>query len=431
MPRASSTIFPPALHGSSTSRSWPASSDLTESLPTVTIALVRTQTVHTTWIYSREVVTTLPETSSTSDPATVLSRRPLEDLLVSSTPGTSLLSLWHLDAHSSAHEDLPVPFAGSSTASLRSSLPTSSQSSRTMSTTTNVVQIATATNTPSYYQSTSPFVGIPSSTTGPSKDSPAHTQDQHSPNVGVIIGSVVGGVVFIAFALLACFLLFRRRRRASLQRQRQSSRQGLLRSGGSISSIQGYHHRQYSHPLFPLERSHSIPTPPAFSASRQFSNPFEDRYTVPPMPGSNPDLSLDALYLRGEPTRPWSHYTDDPFEDPENSSASPLIELSPPSRTLSTHSQSSWEGGLQLLEYYDTPSRGSHYDNYYFEDNALTLPSQNSQAQNRGFLFPSKYLDTPMMRDSARSDPFDLEPPPNAVHRRPPVPLPTPWGIKF
>ena len=104
----------------------------------------------------------------------------------------------------------------------------------------------------------------------------------------------------------------------------------------------------------------------------------------PPIPViaaySNPDLSLDSMYLRREQAR--------------NFATRPLVEISP-SRMASFYSTSSWDGGLGLQEYWD------------LERGELTK------------------------HDSMRSNPFDLEPPPSA--HRPPVlvPVPTPWGVKF
>ncbi|KAJ5348429.1 hypothetical protein MYU51_018639 [Penicillium brevicompactum] len=94
---------------------------------------------------------------------------------------------------------------------------------------------------------------------------------------------------------------------------------------------------------------------------------------------SNPDLSLDSMYWRRE--------------QPSNFAAGFPPSDIPASRVASFYSTSSWDGGLGLQEYWDL---------------------------ERGEL--SKH-------DSMRSNPFDLEPPPSA--HRPPVPVPTPWGIKF
>lgn len=118
---------------------------------------------------------------------------------------------------------------------------------------------------------------------------------------------------------------------------------------------------------------------------------------------SNPDLSLDSMYLRGE------RAAQDPFADPPSA----VIEISAPSRSASVYSTSSWRSGHGFPGYMDCEREGA---------DALAVPHASSS-----------YLDTPMMRDSMRSDPFDLDldPPPTAYHPPPVPPLPTPWGVKF
>lgn len=105
------------------------------------------------------------------------------------------------------------------------------------------------------------------------------------------------------------------------------------------------------------------------------------------------------MYLRGETAQ-------DPFVDPP----SPVIEISAPSRSVSIYSTSSRGAGVGGQGYWDCEREGS---------DSLAVPHG--------------YLDTPVMRDSMRSDPFDLdlEPPPNAHHRSSIPPIPSTWGVKF
>lgn len=88
---------------------------------------------------------------------------------------------------------------------------------------------------------------------------------------------------------------------------------------------------------------------------------------------------------------------------------SAIIEISAPSRSVSIYSTSS-RGARGGQGYWDCEREGS---------DSLAVPHG--------------YLDTPVMRDSMRSDPFDLdlEPPPNAHHRSSIPPIPSTWGVKF
>lgn len=105
------------------------------------------------------------------------------------------------------------------------------------------------------------------------------------------------------------------------------------------------------------------------------------------------------MYLRGETAQ-------DPFADPPSA----VIEISAPSRSVSIYSTSSRGAGIGGQRYWDCEREGS---------DSLAVPHG--------------YLDTPVMRDSMRSDPFDLdlEPPPNAHHRSSIPAIPSTWGVKF
>jgi hypothetical protein len=106
------------------------------------------------------------------------------------------------------------------------------------------------------------------------------------------------------------------------------------------------------------------------------------------------------MYLRGE-TR-----AQDPFADPRSA----VIDISAPSRSVSLYSTSSLGAGVGAQGYWDCEREGA---------NALAVPNG--------------YSDTPVMRDSMRSDPFDLdlEPPPNAHHRSSVPSISSTWGVKF
>lgn len=115
-----------------------------------------------------------------------------------------------------------------------------------------------------------------------------------------------------------------------------------------------------------------------------------------------------------------------PFCDPEGSPVSPIINVHPPSRTVSMYSQPSWEGDLKVQEKSDLElptSRDPRYGRVYLssESNTPALASDDTLAP----------WDDSKMRLSTRSDPFDLEVPSTVLHEWRPLPRPTSWGNRF
>ncbi|EKV04956.1 hypothetical protein Pdw03_2922 [Penicillium digitatum] len=198
-----------------------------------------------------------------------------------------------------------------------------------------------------------------------------------------MVGSIIGGSAIPIFALLACAVYMRRRRRR-IATERLGIRQELLRCNSTSSSI-CHHYRYDSYPSIPANIGPRAPIPPVIPLQQQ---------------PSNPDLSLDSMYLRGEST------PQDPFADPPSA----VIEVSAPSHSISIYSTSSWGVGNGGRGNWDCEREGV---------DTLAVPHE--------------YLDTPVMRDSMRSDPFDLdlEPPPNAHHRSSVPPIPSTWDVKF
>ncbi|KAF4760905.1 hypothetical protein HAV15_007477 [Penicillium sp. str.  len=239
---------------------------------------------------------------------------------------------------------------------------------------------ASSSTTPSNKPSISPSIGT---STSASSSETARAENSTPSKVGTIVGSIIGGSAITIFALLACALYMRRRRRKTAT-ERLGIRQELLRGDSTSSSI-SHHHRYHSYPSIPANIG---PRPPIL--------PFIPLQQQQP---SNPDLSLDSMYLRGETAQ-------DPFADPPSA----VIEISAPSRSVSIYSTSSRDTRLGRQGYSDCEREGSDY-----------------------LAVPHGYLDTPVMRDSMRSDPFDLdlEPPPNAHHRSSIPPIPSTWGVKF
>ena len=257
-------------------------------------------------------------------------------------------------------------------------------------------------SSPSHSPTLTPLTSLGSDTS--SSPSPSSKSPHQSLSTGTIVGSAIGGAAVVAFGILACILFFRRKR--ALSHRRQASRQRLLRTSGSMSSIEGLHRRRSSQPS-PVPPSSGMTSAPIFH-QRRYSNPLDNRPS-PPFGLAYPNLSHGRAYSRGEP--PNSLHVD-PFADPEDNPISraldrplsPIIEISPPTRTASIYSRSSWEAGLKVVESHDS-SRSSHYNYTGPTQSTLTLETLGSG---------SRCLNTPKSV-SRRSDPFDLEPPPSIL----------------
>ncbi|CAI7570589.1 unnamed protein product [Penicillium glandicola] len=366
-------------------RTWSDSSSKPFNL--VTVTSIETETVYPTWVYTISV--SGPGSSTT----TVL------DFLSSTlnpTPVTVTLATTKL---STTEQDTTI------TAPAISESPTS-----TLTTTTTVLSspmgdFPISTESSDHHSwhsdspSTMPILPVPltsssiSETTTSSVSSTSSITQANNSNptstskIGTIVGSIIGGSAITIFALLACALYMRRRRR-KIATERLDISQRLIRGDSTSSSISHHtHHRYPSYPPIPGNIGPRSPTLPVIPLQFQ-SQP------------SNPDLSLDSMYLRGETI------SQDPFADPPSA----VIEISAPSRTASIYSTSSRNTGRSVQGYWDCERQS-----------ADTLA------------VPHGYVDTPMMRDSMRSDPFDLdlEPPPNAHHRSSVPPVPSTWGARF
>jgi len=245
---------------------------------------------------------------------------------------------------------------------------------------------------------TSPFQSpISTSLTGLGPDSsptqsPSGQSHHHTPSTGVIVGSAIGGAAVVALIVLTCILFYRHRR--TLSHRRQASRQRLLPTSASMSSINGFHGRRFSQPL-PVPASPVIPSAQVFHPRR---------YSNPAIAATYPNPSYDMLYPYSQAPH---NLLEDPFTDPEyhplNRSLSPIIEVSPPTRTASIYSRSSWDGALKAAESHES-TQISPYNYNYPSQSTLTLETSGSS---------SRYPNT--LNSSRRSDPFDLEPPPNTL----------------
>ncbi|KAJ5218350.1 uncharacterized protein N7498_000449 [Penicillium cinerascens] len=433
------------------------------------VTLVVTETVRPTWIITESVIvftntvsseekTSLPETAPQSAEPTDTAQRQIspQSLQADTTspisvpttvpliedPTSRSAEYWpgflgHLtvqtswDSESSPSSSLVSPSPPSSESSSSPTLLTTSSSVRTSvlssmtpsslaSTpareTMSSISPATRSSTSPYHSPTfTPLSGLGSNAS--STESFSGQSHHRSPGTGTIVGSAIGGAAVVALGLLACFFFFRRKR--TLSHQRQASRQRLLRTSESMSSTEGFHRRQFSQPL-PATQFPVTDATPIFH-SRRYSNTLDNRPS-PAVAACYPNLSHDRVNPYGEMP---CHLLEDSFADPEapplSRGLSPIIEVSPPTRSASLYSRSSWDGGLNVVESHE-PIRISPYGCTYPSRSTLTLETSGSG---------SRYQNTPKSH-SRRSDPFDLESPANTLQWPfPASPRPNRWGSRF
>lgn len=313
----------------------------------------------------------------------------------------------------SSNTDIHTSVGGSTLVS-PSSLETSSStwpSASIMSTSSTFQKMTPVVTFSSHSPTASPSTTLGSAFAESSTSTNESTGDRiNHRRVGAIVGGTLGAAAFIALGILA--LYFFRRRRWTNPHKRQNSRQGLLPDRDSPNSFIS-HTRKISQPYFPdKDGAACIPSAPVFPPQRNYSPPNR---SDPAFGAATQYPYLEKVYLPGESNYV---YTEDANEDLEHSPVSPIIEIYPPSRSVSNYSQES--GGPGFLDYHNESFPSSrHASSYRAGESSLTLPDTCSQA--------SKCLDTPKARDSIRSDPFDLEPPANVLRKGPPLPSQSHW----
>ena len=429
-----------------------------------TITSIRTETIHPTLLFTlteSELISSIVTSSAfgqaaqTSLPAldtnpVVGTPSPTTINTSTSFPGSSLAMTSTMDAPLSMME----PFAPLSnlsdfaswenppststnfgqpevTTSSTSSVSTSTTKVVTSSAVTSVSPtispfVGTVTGTISADNSTSsitaPFIGTVTSTisadnsTTSSKSTPvSHSKHDNANKPAVIIGSILGASAFIMFAIAAWFVLRRRRQKIIKVQKIIGARNG----GDSFNPEEGYETLYFPEAPVPGAdtKSAQIPTLPVIpeevhSVPAYSNGPFITAH-------SNPDLSMDSLYLRSERSRR-AFYTQNTVTSDHETDHSPSLakDVSPRSHVVSTYSRSSWEdASVSNLDFYGDSTTALPQELV-----GVTLPPSNS-----------KYLEACMSRDSLRSDPFDLEAPSvsNPPGSPPVPPVPTEWGTKF
>lgn len=411
-----------------------ARTTLTDSIPTVVVTSVLTQTIRPTLVSTESTVITpdpvTVQTTATQGTMTVQTAEPdthqithietassntmlqqtLQDTSSATSTSTTVSSSLMQEHWVNANTSVPDPASTSLASTSPSSLGVST------STSSSILSIITS-NTPTWEISTSgpqhtssQLTSIPislshsasSPTTSPVTVIPgsASTQDSteqttHNPtNVGAIVGATIGGAAFIALGVLACCFFIRRKGNIALH-QRHISRNGLLghHPSSPIRSL------EISEPTLPMMQLPVIPSAPVFPA-RRYSN--SDSQAVHESTDSTRDVSPKATSSHIED----QHHQENPFADPGDSPLLPTVQISSPTHTASVYSQGSLESGLEL-------NGSTRHNSYESTHNPglpnLTLPG-NINASNPFILT----RDT-KNRTSTRSDPFDLELPPDVL----------------
>ncbi|KAJ5933546.1 hypothetical protein N7454_005875 [Penicillium verhagenii] len=306
--------------------------------------------------------------------------------------------------------------------------PSTTWPSSSVSSTSSTLETMTSVITMSSSQSVSPSSTtlanvVAGSNTSNNESSTAGTKTGNR-NLSVIVGGSVGAATFAIVLVILALCLIRRRRRASPHR-RQNSRQGLLPGRSSTSSSFLGHSREISQPFFfEKDGSASIPSAPVFPVRRNFSFPTYHPESAPAFGASvqTEPPCLEKVYLQGE-----AHevFVEDRPLDPGFSPVSPIIEVYPPSRSVSNYSRPSGHGGSGYLDYgFESYPNSCRTSTYRPGESTLTLPHASSQTVYS--------VGTAKTRDSIRSDPFDLEAPPSVRHKDSPDPsLNARWSFGF
>ncbi|KAJ5087996.1 hypothetical protein N7456_011612 [Penicillium angulare] len=275
-----------------------------------------------------------------------------------------------------------------------------------------------------------------------STHAPSAQGNMNRHTMAAVIGGSLGGAAAVVAVIILAFILLKRRRRRNEKHLRQSSRQRLIRnSKDSMSSFNSPNPCEPSPLFFPAERTISVPrtvsvpqalfSPPVTSvAAHQGYNPATHQYDVTHAT-SNQDLLTNSMYLHQEFNPNALEYD---HMDSEHSPVSPMIEISPPSRSVSNYSRSSWDAGSsrpcsRLPNYFELAfSPGELGGTHLSAESTLTLPDTRSSRY-------SNFLEQPQTHDSVRSDPFDLEVPANGEYAECDQPLPPPpaaaWRFPF
>lgn len=263
-----------------------------------------------------------------------------------------------------------------------------------------IVKLTSTSVSPSQSSTSSPVTSsLANAISGPQStgDSSGQTKETKDGSIKVraIVGGTIGGATLLSLGLLACILFIRRKRRMALHERRIS----MQSFPHTPSMILPHNHQDPQSPV--MVQSPTIPSSPVLPLSRCSDLP--DIRRDPTSTPSNRNLSLDTMNLHNDNHRS----ARDPFADSGFNLTPPAIDISQPSHTASLYSRASWESGSYLLERREY-HRSCPCSTYSPEKGTLALLGNGKDSTSP----------TPKRnRASTRSDPFDLEIPPNVLQK--------------
>ncbi|GIJ88476.1 hypothetical protein Asppvi_007400 [Aspergillus pseudoviridinutans] len=363
------------------------------------------------------VTTTLQSSTETADAVSLSSRIAVapSDVRLVPLPTTSSLSESppNPESNTDIHTSVASPTSHNQTSGLPSTDPsTKPSSSEVLTTSTAETRFMVATPTTNTVTAAFP------SATNPLQDfSDRGSEDVNRHTLRTILGSIFGTVGLIALILLMCFLIYRYRRRKTRDDRSLGGSEKLLRNGRHsadswASSRHAFLSRTSSLSDAPSAPDHHhVPGPnmgSSYAHVRKGSSHLSE-------PNSNPsEVSLDMRpHIRDAVGGTHMHPTrgDQP--------------LCPDASTLGgSHSPSYAKPispGLQINQ-----DQHSIYSSERSLGSTIILPGRSSfgsSVQRASYPISISDLGPPgpndsVTRVSTRSDPFDLEVPPNAMHKR-------------
>ncbi|KAF7131417.1 hypothetical protein CNMCM5793_004588 [Aspergillus hiratsukae] len=363
--------------------------------PVTTTPPSSTETADAVSVQGPELVTTAPPSgTATADAVIVVAP---SDALSVALPTTSSLSEAP-ESNTDIHRFFPSPISHNQTSGLSSTdLSTKPSSSEVLTTstaeTTFMVGTPTTTTIPAAFPSA----------TNLSQDSPPGPEDvRNRHTLGTILGSIFGTLGFIALILLMCVLIYRYRRRKPRDGRSLGGSEKLLRSGRH--SADSWASSQHAF----LPRTSSLSDAPSAL----------DHHV--------PGLNLGSAYAHVRKGSSLSHLSE-PAPNPSDVSPDMRPHIGGAMGGTQVHSTPGDQAHEKLVSpnFQRNQDQQSIYSSERSLGSTIILPGRSSfgsSLQRASYPISISDLGPPgpndsVTRVSTRSDPFDLEAPPNAIHR--------------
>ncbi|RHZ72029.1 hypothetical protein CDV55_101868 [Aspergillus turcosus] len=367
--------------------------------PVTTTQPSSTETADALSVQNPEPATTSPPSSTkTADAVSISSLivvAPSDGLSVA-LPTTSSLSEAH-ESNTDIHRFIPSPISHNQTSGLLSTdLSTKPSSSEVLTTstaeTTFMVETPTTTTIPSAFPSAAnPLQDFPD---------PGSEDVRNRHTLRTILGSIFGTLGFIALILLMCFLIYRYRRRKPRDGRSLGGSEKLLRGGRHsadswASSQHAFLSRTSSLSDAPSALDHHVPglnLGSTYAHVRKGSSHLSE-------PDPNPsDVSPDMRAHIGRAIG-GAQVHSTPGDQPREKPISPNFQINQDQQSIYSSERSL--GSTIIL-----PGRSSFGSSLQRASYPISISDLGPPGPNDS-----------VTRVSTRSDPFDLEAPPNAMHR--------------